>query len=364
MIAAPQQIAWISVKIHPITETINRALDAAGLVRHSATGATDVRAVIDRALQAAGLSALHPPSTVPSPAKTAPRASAEPTGTGEFLSLSHASEHGSRDYLLYVPSIYIGQPMPLIVMLHGCKQNPIDFATGTRMNALAERHGFLVAYPSQTARSNGANCWNWFERSQQDRDGAEPSLIAGIAKDIAASYAVQRGKVFVAGLSAGAAMAVILGRAYPDVFAAVASHSGLPLGAAHDVGTAFAAMHRGAAEAAHDDAPGVRTIVFHGDADATVNERNGAAIVDQAVQAFERHGTALQRLTRLDAECGGRRCTSSTFTDASDRVLVEHWRVHGAAHAWSGGDAAGSYADAAGPDASAEIVRFFLELPE
>jgi len=352
------------VKTQHITDTINRALDSAGLLRSTTAGAHDVRGIIDRALQAAGLGGSTTAKTAPQTVKPAPAGADHPPAAGEFLTHDHTSEHGSRDYELYVPTSYTGEAMPLLVMLHGCKQNPIDFARGTRMNEQAERHGFLVAYPSQTARANGANCWNWFERAQQDRSGAEPSLIAGIVNDIARSHAVQPRKVFVAGLSAGAAMAVILGRTYPDVFAAVAAHSGLPMGAAHDVSSAFAAMHSGAATGSDGDGPGMRTIVFHGDADVTVNRRNGSAIVDQAVATFERHGTPLHRLTRLDAEIGGRRCTSSTFADAADRVLVEQWTIHGAAHAWSGGDTAGSYADATGPDASAEIVRFFLELPE
>ena len=252
--------------------------------------------------------------------------------------------------------------MPTLVMLHGCKQNPDDFAAGTRMNEQAERHGFLVAYPAQTVRANGANCWNWFERAHQSRDGAEPALIVGIVRDIAKLYAVMPDKVFVGGLSAGAAMAVVLGRAYPDVFAGVAAHSGLPAGAAHDVASAFAAM-RGDGEnvAEHGDGAPVRTIVFHGDADAVVSVRNGGAIAQKAVAAFEHEGERLQRLVRLDAESRGRHYTMKEFSDASGTSVIEEWVVHGGGHAWSGGSDAGSFADPSGPDASGEIVRFFLE---
>ena len=348
-----------------ITDAIRRALDSAGLTRGSSRRGDDVRSIIDRALSAAGLSV---PSAESPPARGAPERESVQRGAGvetagEFLSSTYSSVHGRRDYKLYVPTACDGRPMPLVVMLHGCRQSPEDFAAGTRMNEHAEHHKFLVAYPAQTARANGSNCWNWFDPAHQRREGAEPALIAGIVRDIAKTHAVLPRKVFVAGLSAGAAMAVILGRAYPDVFAAVAAHSGLPVGAAHDVGSAFAAMQGRAEElvAAHRDGPPVRTIVFHGDADSTVTMRNGAAIVEQAVSAFEHGGKQLQRLVRLDADYRGKRCTTTTFTDVSGASVVEHWVVHGGVHAWSGGSSAGSFTVANGPDASGEILRFFLE---
>ncbi len=348
-----------------ITEVIDRALDAAGL-RRNAGGHDSIRQTIDNALRSAGLApssqsdladvidVIDPPAV---------------TDAGQFVTRCHTSAHGSRSYKLFVPSSYEGKggaPMPLIVMLHGCKQNPDDFAAGTRMNQLAEQHGFLVAYPAQTAKANGSNCWNWFERVQQDRGGAEPSLLAGIVAEVARAHAVDDGRVFVAGLSAGAAMAVILGREYPDLFAAVAAHSGLPAGAAHDVPSAFAAMQgrHGAPAMAQAPRPASRavpTIVFHGDADATVTAANGAAVVGQAVAAFEQKDAPLQRLTRGPAIEGGKRCTVTRFLDADGESAVEEWVVHGGSHAWFGGSAAGSYTDPKGPDASAEIVRFFLK---
>ncbi|MEP7284099.1 MAG: PHB depolymerase family esterase, partial [Rubrivivax sp.] len=215
-------------------------------------------------------------------------------------------------------------------------------------------------------RANGSNCWNWFEPAQQERAGEEPSVLAGIIGDIGHHHPVQAGRVFVAGLSAGAAMAVILGRTYPELFAGVAAHSGLPVGAASDVSSAFAAMQgRGAAQdRAGHGGPGVRTIVFHGDADATVTSPNGEAIVTQAVDAYARSGAPLRKQTRLDAVVGGRRCTTTEFTGSSgESTMVEAWTVHGGAHAWYGGSPAGSFTDAAGPDASSEIVRFFLGQP-
>lgn len=364
MIAAPQQFVWNHVKSitspQKISETIDRALDAAGLLR-SGGQHDSLRSTIDNALRAAGL---------------APSANADVmqevidvpavTDAGQFVSRQHSSDHGSRSYKLYVPSAHDeqnGAPMPLVVMLHGCKQTPDDFAAGTRMNQLAEQHGFLVAYPAQTARANGSNCWNWFERAHQHRNGAEPSLLAGIVADVVRMHAVDDSRVFVAGLSAGAAMAVILGREYPELFAAVAVHSGLPAGAAHDVPSAFAAMQgrQGSPAAVHAASQALPTIVFHGDADATVTAANGAAVVGQAVSAFEQQRAPLQRVTQTAAGTASRRCTVTRFVADDGKTAVEEWVVHGGAHAWFGGSAAGSYTDPAGPDASAEIVRFFLE---
>jgi poly(hydroxyalkanoate) depolymerase family esterase len=382
------------VTIDSITDTIDRALKSAGLEPRSPAfqGVTDT---IRRALASAGIAQRSPdaaPADVNAPVAkkpiaadwtdavplrpqppVAPAPTTEPTTEpanepaneptiGPFTTRRFSNAAGSRDYKLYVPPRYSGEPMPLLLMLHGCKQNPDDFAAGTRMNELAEQHGFLVAYPAQTARANGGNCWNWFERAHQQRDGAEPSLLAGIVADVARTHAVNDGRVFVAGLSAGAAMAVILGREYPDVFGAVAVHSGLPGGAAHDVPSAFAAMQGRHAARAMPAAPRpVRTIVFHGDADATVAAANGAAVVGQAVSAFEQQRAPLQRVAGSADSAGGKRSTTTRFIDGDGRIAVEEWVVHGGAHAWFGGSAAGSYTDPRGPDASAEIVRFFLQ---
>jgi len=263
------------------------------------------------------------------------------------------------------------------VMLHGCKQNPDDFARGTRMNTLAEEHGFLVAYPAQTARANGSNCWNWFNASQQSRAGEEPSLIAGIARHVGTSCKVDETQVFIGGLSAGAAMALIAASSYPDVFKAVAVHSGLPIGAAHDVPSAFAAMQGRSAAGGFRGRPSrrskeqerpadvpahpVRTIVFHGDGDATVALKNGDEVASQAVRAFNaERGHTLQQVVE-QCSVGGRDCTVTHYLDQRGQALVETWTVHGGSHAWSGGSSKGSYTDAKGPDASAEFVRFFLQ---
>jgi poly(hydroxyalkanoate) depolymerase family esterase len=284
----------------------------------------------------------------------------------------HTSPLGSRAYKLYVPGAYRAEPMPVVVMLHGCKQDPDDFAAGTRFNEVAEELGFLVAYPAQPAKANGSNCWNWFEPLAQTRAGAEPSIIAGIVGEIGKAYRVDERRVFVAGLSAGAAMAVVLGETYPDVFAAVGAHSGLPYGVAHDVASAFAAMHGGARLSADKStsglastsrAPnasrGVATIVFHGDRDATVALKNGSAIADQAVSNLEHERGPLTREVQ-ERTMRGRRCTRTSYLAGDGLPVVEHWTVHGGGHAWSGGSAAGSFTDPQGPDASREMMRFFL----
>ena len=372
------------MSIHTISETIERALRSAGL-RPDAGPAKGVVATIRRALEAAGIAQPTAPqphasgpvewvervdvperSPAPAanderPAHTAARTNAR-TDAG-FFNRSHTGPAGIRAYKLYVPTTAPDQPMPLIVMLHGCKQNPDDFAAGTRMNALAERHGFLVAYPAQSANANGSNCWNWFRPADQARNGGEPEILAGIVRDVIAAEAVDAERVFVAGLSAGAAMAVILGHTHPELFKAVGAHSGLPHGAANNVGSAFAAMHGSYAFTKSAAVPAARvrvpTIVFQGDQDSTVVAANAAAIVEQAVAAgngeAQLHASELAR-----ARADGRDYTRTLHADAAGRTHVELWLLHGGGHAWSGGDAAGSYTDASGPDASGEMVRFFL----
>ena len=354
-----------------ITDTIDQALTAAGLERHSGA-APGIRATIDLALAQAGLTQAGMAHASPAKVDRRARASDAPESTatgGEFVSRSFTNGAGTRDYKLYLPRGYSADvaPMPLVVMLHGCTQSPDDFAAGTRMNQLADASGFMVAYPAQAPRANGAKCWNWFRTDDQAYGRGEPSLIAGIADEVASGYRVDPRRIFVAGLSAGAAMAVILGETYPDVFSAVGAHSGLPYAAAHDVSSAFTAMKGGAARTGkppsnRNSARGaVPTIVFHGDVDSTVAASNGLAIVRDAAgtsAAASQHATP-----RHDAVQGARAYTREVFAAAAGRPRVEYWLVHGAGHAWSGGSAEGSYTDPAGPDASAEMIRFFLQQP-
>ena len=272
-----------------------------------------------------------------------------------FRAEHYACAAGARRYRLYVPASAQDAPQGLVVMLHGCTQSPEDFATGTGMNRLAEAHGLLVAYPEQTRADNSMACWNWFRPGDQRRDAGEPAILAGLARHIVAAFGVPPGRVFVAGLSAGGAMAAVLGETYPDVFAAVGVHSGLPAGCASDVVSAFAAMRGdpGAAPAVRRGDAIPRTIVFHGAADRTVHPSNAGQIV----------AAAGRPLWDERGEAGGRAYVRSVAEGRDGAPEVECWIVEGAGHAWSGGDAGGSYADPAGPDASAEMVRFFLQGP-
>ena len=286
-----------------------------------------------------------------------------------FLAATFANEAGGRDYKLYVPASYRGRPAPLVVMLHGCTQSPDDFAAGTRMNALAEEHACLVAYPAQAASANPQRCWNWFSPGDQGRDRGEPSILAGITRQVMRDHAVDPARVYVAGMSAGGAAAAVMGEAYPDLYAAVGVHSGLPCGAAGDLPSALAAMRQGAPGAARDGArPAgerrglVPTIVFHGDRDGTVNPRNGDQVIARARAgaAGELQPTATVQRGQVP---GGRSYSRALHADAGGRAVLEQWVVHGAGHAWSGGGTAGSYTDLHGPDASREMLRFFLEHP-
>jgi poly(hydroxyalkanoate) depolymerase family esterase len=280
-----------------------------------------------------------------------------------FLARSFAGPAGSRDYKLYIPARLDGRPKGLIVMLHGCTQNPDDFAIGTGMNALAEAHGLLIAYPAQTRSANAQSCWNWFDQRHQAREGGEPAIIAGITREIVAEFGIDASRVFAAGLSAGGAMAAVMGVTYPELFTAIGVHSGLAYGAASDIPGAFAAMRGdagGPLSAAQGPAragKGVRTIIFHGDQDQTVHPSNAERIARAATGEVG----PIRTQTERGRSPAGRGFTRTIARDANGRPMLEDWRIHGGGHAWSGGDAGGSYTDPQGPDASREMVRFFLE---
>ncbi len=269
-------------------------------------------------------------------------------------------QHGGRTlaYKLFVPSGPSTALRPVVLMLHGCTQNPDDFAVGTGMNRLAEEQGFLVVYPAQSQDANPQRCWNWFKSNHQQRGRGEPALLAALAQQVAHDHGGDPDRVFVAGLSAGGAMAAVLAQAYPDVFAAAGVHSGLARGTANDAMAALQAMHSGsgpAAGKAAGQAQPAPTIVFHGDRDSTVHPSHGhhvlaASLPTGAPQPTVKKGNSPQ----------GVGYTQQVHADAAGRVVAEYWVVHGAGHAWSGGSASGSYTDPRGPDASAEMLRFFL----
>ena len=292
--------------------------------------------------------------------KRAPPSTADIVPEGaKFIEDAYSNPAGRLAYKLFVPSRYRGEPIPLVVMLHGCTQSPDDFAAGTRMNFIAEKQTCLVVYPAQRCEANQAKCWNWFRAADQQRGRGEPSLIAGITRQIMHDYSVDPKRVYVGGLSAGAAAAVVMGATYSDLYAAIGVHSGLACGAATDLPSAFVAMRQGGGSDAKvplPDGPPVPTIVFHGDRDITVHPDNGDYILEQSIRT-----TTTQKNVHRGRVPGGYAFTRTIHTDARGRGVFEHWNIHGAGHAWSGGSPAGSYTDPRGPDATREMLRFFLE---
>lgn len=355
-----------------VSETIERALAAGGLMKTTAASATvDAQdTVIDVVARVVPEGEAGAPGPQPArPASEVPR----PAGRLESFSFSNAA--GTRSYKVHRPEPQPQAPCPVVVMLHGCTQSADDFAAGTRMNRLADQHGFIVVYPEQAAGANAGRCWNWFQPQDQVRGSGEPSVLAGIVGEVVSRFGADPQRIFVSGLSAGAAMAVVLGETYPELFSGVGVHSGLPYRSAHDMASAMAAMKGGRGRrpglksapvegARHPALQAVPTIVFHGDRDHTVQAANGEQVVQQACEAFAAQPGAseLQANTQTGVSPGGRRYTHTVYADAAGRTRVESWTVHGAGHAWSGGDPSGSFTDASGPDASAEMVRFFLGL--
>ena len=286
-------------------------------------------------------------------ASDTPGTSDTPGAPGRTVSGQHADLHGSRDYRLYIPPQAGSVPLPLVVMLHGCTQTADDFAAGTGMSQAAQERGFYVLYPEQSAQANSQRCWNWFKHSHQQRQRGEPALLAAMLRKVMAEHAVDPTRVYVAGLSAGGAMAAILADTHPELFAAVGVHSGLAAGSARDLPGALSAMSQGGAGPVGRG--GVPTIVFHGDADATVHPSNAEHVIAAA-------GALSGDSSSARVQRWGRKASTQRVHRASDgRVLAEHWLVHGSAHAWSGGTRAGSYTDPSGPDATAEMLRFFFE---
>lgn len=294
---------------------------------------------------------------------------------GRFIKESFTCKAGARAYKLYIPSSYQGQELPLVVMLHGCTQSPDEFAAATRMNEFAETHSFFVAYPAQTFKANLGKCWNWFKASEQQRDRGEPAIIAGLTRQIIDTYGLDRQQVYIAGISAGGAMAMIMGMTHPDLYAASGIQSGVPYGVAHNLLSGLAAT-KGvgsiSAERLRNASGGkaklraVPTIVFHGDQDSLVNPNNSDQIIAQWLEltgeAGQNQPTPQVTLDRGQIP-GGHAYTRSIYHDWNGLPLMEQWLVHGAGHAWSGGNPSVAWTDAKGPDASQEMLRFFFQHP-
>ena len=300
------------------------------------------------------------------------------TDEGSFARGSFTDEHGTRDYRLYVPSGYERKgDVPLVVMLHGCRQDAEDFAAGTQMNALAEREGFLVLYPEQRVGANLLNCWNWFEPSNQERGSGEPSIIAGATERVIVEHNVDADRVYVAGISAGGAMTSIMGATYPDLYAAIGVHSGLEYKAAENIAAARAAQKAGGPDpdqqgysaflSAREEARVLPTIVFHGEEDEEVDVVNAHQTLSQWAQTndYSFDGSDNDGITDEPADIlrgqapEGYHYVRYVYENPEGNAVMEKWIIEGLGHAWSGGDLEGSYTDPEGPDASEEMVRFF-----
>ncbi len=347
-------------RLHEASETMQKVL---GDATAAATGIAD-----------AALSRMFDGRT-PWAAGAAADAGVAPGGQGRFIDGVCTLDGHTRHYKLYEPVACAGRALPLVVMLHGCTQNPDDFAAGTGMNALADELGFFVLYPAQSAEANAHGCWNWFEQTHQQRGAGEPAVLVAMTQAVIAEYGIDADRVYIAGMSAGGAMADIIAAAYPDVFAAVGVHSGVPCGSASNTAEAFAVMGSGRVEAATAEAATaghavaaahkpVPIIVFHGDNDRTVHPRNGeqviAATLERASATPGGHRAAARSYVERGASAQGREYTRTVHEDNDGSPLAEHWLVHGSGHAWSGGRPEGSYTDVQGPDATREMLRFFF----
>ena len=280
---------------------------------------------------------------------------------GVTLVGSYTSGSEKRSYKLYVPRGDRERRTALVVMLHGCMQGRDVFAAGTRMNEIAERDNFLVLYPAQSVYAHKLGCWNWQDPHHQEKGRGEPSIIAGMTQAVADDYEIDPGRVYIAGMSAGGAMAGVMGETYPDLYAAVGVHSGLGYKAAHSFYTSVTAMRSGGAVANN----AVPTIVFHGDADATVNVANSDRTHERLNRAGEHaegpDGAIIGSTEVIHGQAaGGHRYTRYVYAGRGG-AAVERWIVHRMGHAWSGGSAKGTYTDARGPNASEEMIRFFSE---
>jgi len=291
----------------------------------------------------------------------------------ELIDGTYLNAAGARSYKLYVTPPVAGEAPPLFVMLHGCDQDAAGFAAGTRMNELADECRGVVLYPEQCRMINPMGCWNWHDIKHQSAAHGEPSLIAGMTRQVVAERGIDPTRIYVAGLSAGGAMALILGQEYPDLYAAVGVHSGVPSGVATDLLSALRTMSAGPLDgkvtrtnARPRKSRTVPTIVFHGDADKTVHPSNGAAIHDLS-RPRKRRAAGVTLLpadrstkTRMRARNGARAVTR-THHSTGGIPDAELWVVHGGGHAWAGGSPGEAYTDSGGPDASREMVRFFLQ---
>ncbi len=291
---------------------------------------------------------------------------------------------GSHQYFVYTAEHYQpGTKVPLLVMLHGCAQTAEDFATGTAMNVLAEQYGFIVVYPQQTRKHNMNRCWNWFDPKHQTRDRGEPASIAGIIQTIVTGtdlWTIDLQRIYVAGISAGGAMAVIMGATYPDLIAAIGVHSGIEYGGAENVFSGLQAMGHGGPEPLHQgelahtvmgtSSRVMPTIVFHGTDDKVAAPINGTQVIQQWMQTncLASRGEYVARIDEPTTVTsgqtpGGHSYVVSTWGPPDDYPVQVYWKIGGMGHAWSGGNPQGTYTDPLGPNASLAMYRFFMAHP-
>lgn len=291
---------------------------------------------------------------------------------GSFITDEFRCRQGALRYWLYTPTGSARRRMPLVVMLHGCSQTAPDFASGTGMNALADELGFLVLYPQQSQSANLARCWNWHSPDNQARGKGEPAIIAALTRHAMALGRVNPARVYIAGLSAGGAAAAIIGTAYPDLFVAVGVHSGVATGSIRSMTGALSAMRGGTRpegarpEKARPQTGKGRTrrprpmIIFHGDQDRVVHPSNAGAFLHNMEKSYPGPLVSESFSGKADKSGKGRDFTRKIHRTKNGETLLEEWTVHGSGHGWSGGRLAGSYTDPEGPDASREMLRFFL----
>lgn len=299
--------------------------------------------------------------------------------TGRFVSGVFESMNGTRVYKLYVPGSFDKtKRQMLVVMLHGCTQDADDIARGTQLNEAAERDGFLVLYPEQPSSANPKKCWNWYDPAHQRRDAGEPAIIAGLTTRTMRDYAIDDARVYLAGVSAGGAMATQVAAAYPELFAALMLHSSPPFSAATNVVSALQVMQKGVADPLDNARQAVESmgkrkraipvLVVHGAKDAVVASVNGeqAALQWAATSRLATGagvGTAPKPLEVEYGEANGYRFTRRRFHEANGHELVAFVLVEGLGHAWSGGSTTGTFTDARGPDATQLMLDFFRAHP-
>lgn len=304
------------------------------------------------------------PAAAPAPGP--PDAPATTPNPSVRFTEGHFGSTTVRRYMLYEPASRGAGLAPMLVLLHGCQQGAEDFAAGTRMNEAAEAAGVVVLYPEQSRAANLLRCWNWYALQDRSHSGGDAALIAALTRHITLEQRIDPKRVYVAGMSAGGGMAAVLARDYPELYAALGVHSGMPAGLAHDLASAMRLMSAGPQPAGADAEPARATraplasIVFHGDEDTVVHPSNGQAI-HAPPGAAEAPPPARSRQATTSPSEGQRSVTRSVDYGAGGVTRHELWIVHGAGHAWAGGSESERHTDAQGPDASREMLRFFLQ---